>query len=193
MKQPLPFLLLLTAANMAFAQEATIADKGFSLAVRGGWSYRTAKIYSDLPSEAREHLKGLRSGYHIGGDAVYYFSEYFGVGVNYTMARFQNTSYETIKDDIMINYVGPAVHGRYAFANQKLHFIYGISLGYLHYKDDAFYEQSLTYTGQTFGIATNLGIHLSVNDHFLIGIEPSLISGTLNKVEISSGRQTETV
>src|SRR5690606_4821938 len=69
-----------------------------NLVVRGGWSYRLAKIYDGVSSNAKEHIKGLKSGYHIGADVSYSISEEVGLGLKYSFARFQNTSFGTLQD-----------------------------------------------------------------------------------------------
>lgn len=163
--------------------------RGLSFSVQAGWSHRTAKSHPELSALERKHYEGLRSGIHVGSNATYYFSEYIGVGLQYPFSKYSSTT-GTIQDNIFMNYIGPAVHGRYVFAKQKFQFTYGLSLGYFHYKSDTYLDQPLTITGSTVGIVTNLGVHFRFTDRFMLGIEPSLITGTLSNVDVSDGRNT---
>jgi len=56
----------------------------------GGWSYRTAKVGSDIPIQFQQYIKELKSGYHVGGDFNYFFSENIGLGLRYSIYRASN-------------------------------------------------------------------------------------------------------
>lgn len=164
-----------------------------ALRVRGGWSYRTGRLPSGVPSETREHLKGLRSGYHIGADLAYYFSETTGTGLKYSLSRFQDSSYGSIDDDITLQYIGPAMYGRLISASRNFHFTYDLSVGYLHYQDEARHGEPITYSGAALGFSTGIGVDFRISKQFFLGFEPSWNTGILNKVKINGDQQTITV
>ena len=52
----------------------------FRLALNGGYSYITVKLAESIPQDFKQYSKELKSGYHLGGDLTFYFSEMLGVG-----------------------------------------------------------------------------------------------------------------
>ena len=59
----------------------------FRLAVNGGYSYQTAKVAENVPSDFKDYIKELKSGYHFGGDLTYYFTEPLGFGIKYYLFK----------------------------------------------------------------------------------------------------------
>ena len=58
------------------------------LSFNGGYSQRLAKIGN---GKYAEYNKKLNKGYHLGGDVVYYFSEYLGCGAKVTAFQSSNS------------------------------------------------------------------------------------------------------
>ena len=55
----------------------------FRIAINGGYSYQTARVAENVPSDFKDYVKELKSGYHFGCDLIYYFSEPLGFGFKY--------------------------------------------------------------------------------------------------------------
>ena len=63
----------------------------FRIAINGGYSYQTAKVAESVPSDFKDYIRELKSGYHFGGDLTYYFTEPLGFGVKYYLFKSSNS------------------------------------------------------------------------------------------------------
>lgn len=61
------------------------------LAVSGGYSYRIAKIYDDIPGALKNHLKEMKSGRSFGMDISHYFSESLGTGFKFNIFNSESS------------------------------------------------------------------------------------------------------
>lgn len=178
----------------------------FRLAINGGWSYRIAGLPDNIQTELKQYLKGLKSGYDIGLDMSYFFSEQYGIGLKYSYDGAKNELSDiyvtlpdgTIKtgmmsDDISINYVGPFFAMRYLNASQKNGLLMNLGLGYTAYKNDAVMIDSYRITGNTLGLGIEIGYDFGISDNFAVGIMASYLSGVLIKVVVNDGTNIETV
>ncbi|MBL7105709.1 MAG: hypothetical protein ISS18_15395 [Bacteroidales bacterium] len=124
----------------------------FRFALQGGYSYRLAKILSGVDKEFEDYIRGLKSGYNIGGDFNYFINEKNSLGVNISFSQAKNTmsgvalfdSYGNIiavgdmKDDIRLFYIGPSYTMRSSSNEGKSYILGSFTLGYLSYKDNAY-------------------------------------------------------
>jgi hypothetical protein len=174
--------------------------------IYGGWSYRTAKVGDNVPSGLQEYIKELKSGYHIGGDFNYYFSENIGFGLKYSMFRSTNELNNIyivdengqgrtgkVKDDITIQYFGPTLSSSFSSSNKKPRFITEFSLGYLSYKNKATVIDDFTITGGTLGLLLGLGVDVPINENLSLEFIFAYTAGTLNQYKYQDNMQTTTI
>lgn len=118
--------------------------KHFRFAINGGYSYQTAKVSENVPSDFKNYIKTLKSGYHFGGDLIYYFNEPLGIGVKYYLFKssnsldniyiedtYGNRTYGKMSDDLSISFIGPTFSTRLINQNKTNTFLSNISLGYI--------------------------------------------------------------
>ena len=99
----------------------------------------------------------LISGYNLGTDFTYYFSDFTGIGIKCNMIRSSNslrgvTIYDSfgyrhvgnISDDIMVFYVGPTLNLRKAGIENKGTLYLSASAGYNGYYNRALYINRLS-------------------------------------------------
>jgi hypothetical protein len=196
-------LMMSAMALCAYAQDDDAPR--FRIAVTGGYSYRVGKLPSGLPGETRDYMKKLKSGFNIGADVQYYFNETWGVGIKYL--RFQASGSGVIPvetpdgrvrastaDNIGISFYGPTFSGRlYTAKDNSQTFIFGVSLGYLHYKDNGrVAAYPVTITGGTVGSGLDAGYDIRIARKLYVGAQISYMTGTLNKYTVTQGGQSET-
>lgn len=171
-------------------------DKNFRLALNGGFGYQVAKTPDGLSTFLKDYIKDLRLGYQFGGEAGYYFWPNSGIGLKsvffYTSNKIENVLIQfednsqqiiTLSDDIKISYVGPSYITRYYVGQKKNWVVMGISLGYLHYQNQKTDLEDYKLTGATLGTTIDLGFDLMVSENVAIGLELSVLTGTISKFD----------
>ena len=175
-------------------------------AIQGGYSIRIAKIVDGVSADYKSYLKELNKGFHLGGDISYFPNGNdigFGVKYNYYSANnsgdffLENDAGDIqnirIKDDIKINFIGPSFLMRYPSRKNLNAFYMGMALGYMSYADDASYFEDFTITGKTLGVSFDFGYDFATSDNMAIGIQLSLVGGTLSKITYDNGIQSEVI
>jgi hypothetical protein len=165
----------------------------FRLAINGGWSYRIAKIAEDLPAEFTQYVNELKSGYHYGLDATYYWSETMGIGFKYYNYRSKNEMNIAIKDDISINFIGASIGSRIFGAGNRSCMIMNVAIGYMGYLDNSVAYRDLKITGSTVGIGYDFGYDFGIAKNVDIGIQFSAFLGSIQKFKVDYGYYIETI
>lgn len=200
-------IFLLTCFNSVFAQSRKNDNElpRFRIAFQGGWSYRLAKVL-DVESELKEYLKGLKSGFHLGVDGAFFFTENYGAGLKYAYFNAKNemdnvtvttpdgeSKTGTMQDKTNIHYFAPEFWSRFPFAENKLVLLAGASIGYLRYIDNATLVDPLTITGGTVGVGFDIGLDYMITPRFGVGANLGLIGGSLSSLKYDDGTSETTV
>ncbi|GHU69102.1 hypothetical protein FACS189413_07380 [Bacteroidia bacterium] len=174
------------------------------VAIDAGWSYRTAPLAEQLTSEEKSLMQDLKSGWSVGAELTYYFSEYMGIGFRYNehLSSASAPGYLTYPDgytengmlheNIRISYIGPLFSTRFFNADKTNCFLLNIGLGYVGYYD----KRSLIahhLTGGTLGAYYGIGYDIGIAKNWAIGIQLSGTTGVLSSVKRSDGTYTETI
>lgn len=178
----------------------------FVAALNGGYSYRTAEVPDNITSTLEEYLNDLKSGYNLGADLIYYFSNSSGAGLKYN--RFRSSgSMDNVQipdgmggsltgkmaDDITITFVGLLYSGRLLSANTRHDLFFNFGLGYMGYHDEATYVFKYDLDGSTLGLTYDIGYNVGLKENLTLGAQLSYYMGTLKKVYYSDGLQDETI
>ena len=180
--------------------------KHFRIAFNGGFSYMTAKISKDTPSDFKDYTRELKSGHHFGLDAIYYFTEPLGLGFKYCLFKSKNsvdniymtdingnTRYGKMSDDLSITFFGPAFSTRLLNSDKTNAFLIGISIGYIGYRNDFVLIDDYEMTGSTAGFVYEMGYDIGLSEKVSLGFQFTLIGGNLSKYELSDGISTQTI
>ena len=172
----------------------------FRISLQGGWSRRLAKVADVGDADLKEYIKGLKSGFHLGVDGAFFFTENYGAGLKYAYFRTSNeidnvtvttTTGESktglMQDKINIHYFAPEFWTRYSFADDKLILLAGASIGYLRYIDNGVLVDPLTITGSTVGVGFDIGLDYMITPHFGIGANLGLIGGSIGTMKYNDG------
>ncbi len=175
----------------------------FRLAITGGYAYRTGKLPDGVGTTTEEYLKDLKSGFHIGADATYFFSEFMGVGMKYDVFRSKSEyskysfsavrSNEDLSDDMTINFIGPLFVGRFYDSDKQNCFVMDLGMGYLGYNDDAHLSSDFNIKGATVGLCWDFGYDITLSKNVAIGLQLSFMLGTLTQYKTNEYGNYETV
>ena len=178
----------------------------FRLAVNGGYSYQTAKIAESVPSDFKDYIKELKSGYHFGGDLTYYFTEPLGFGIKYYLFKSSNSldniyvedingnrTYGKMSDDLNISFIGPIFSTRLLSHDKKNAFLMNLSLGYMGYSNDKVIIDKYKMTGSTMGLSFDVGYDIGLSENLSLGFQISFLTGTLFEYDWNDGTKTETI
>ncbi|MEO6819540.1 MAG: hypothetical protein ABI266_08680 [Ginsengibacter sp.] len=178
----------------------------FRIAFNGGYSYQTAKVADGVPSDFRDYVKGLKSGYHFGSDITYYFTEQLGLGIKYNVFKTSNkldsiylagdiinNTFSKLSDDLTITFIGPAFSTRIINQNKRNAFLMDLSLGYMGYSNNKVLDENYKMTGSTMGMALDFGYDIGLSKNLSLGFQVSFITGTLFKYNWNDGTTMQTI
>lgn len=181
--------------------------KRFDIGVNGGYSYMIGKVDKNLSSFLQTYEKKLKNGYHFGAEMNYFTSEYFGIGLYYSIFRAKNQLDNVytidsvtkqvrtgiLKDDITIQFFGPSVCRRFTSKNNADHFLLEFSLGYMGYKDKATVIDNFTLASETLGMRLVAGFDVKIDNDWDAGISFELITGSLDHYRYDDGIHSKTI
>jgi opacity protein-like surface antigen len=189
-------LFLLSCFTSVHAQHKNDDLPRFRISLQGGWSYRLAKVADVGDADLKEYIKGLKSGFHLGADAAFFFTENYGAGLKYAYFNTKNeianvtvttatgeTKTGLMRDKVNIHYFAPEFYSRFPFAENKLVLLAGASIGYLRYVDNAVLVDDLKISGGTVGVGFDIGLDYMITQHFGIGANLGLIGGSISNLK----------
>jgi len=178
----------------------------FKIAINGGYSYQTAKVAESVPSDFKDYINELKSGYHFGGDLTYYFTEPLGFGFKYYLFKSSNSidniyledtdgnrTYVKMSDDLTISFIGPTFSTRLLSHDKKNAFLMNLSLGYMGYSNYKVIIDKYKMTGRTMGLSFDIGYDIGLSENLSLGFQISFLSGTLFEYDWNDGSTTETI
>jgi len=162
--------------------------------LQAGYSYRVAKVSDQLPSQYRDYIKKLKSGYVIGGDIHYFTSEILGFGLKYNFNKAKNNLDTDLKDDITLHYIGASLLNRLILTNPKNSILFGVNLGYQSYRDKSvILSENLDITGKNLGAGLELGFDHKISPACALNLGVAVQVATLNKITVDDGFMKETI
>ena len=165
------------------------------LAASGGWGYRLGRSPDGLNSAGQDFVNQLRSGFIIGLDAGYFFSEIFGAGLKYDLFKAHALSLSpSVEDHNSISFAGPSFIMRFFDQAKANYWFMGYSIGYMGYKDRMDVSgQQIINQGSTFGMAMDFGYDIALSKNWALGFQLSLLSGTLTRYNQTVNGVTQTI
>lgn len=178
----------------------------FRIAIHGGYSHMLAKVSNELGSDFQSYVKDLKSGFHLGGDVSYYFNPVVGIGLKCHVFKSSNSMddiyvedddgnryYGIMSDKITTTFVGPTFSTRFLDKKKANAFIMSVGIGYLGYVNRGVFITELNIKGSTPGLTLDFAYDVAISEHSALGLQISLITGSLSKLEVSDGQRTETL
>lgn len=179
----------------------------FDIFFNGGYSYITAPISSDVPSNLTSHLEELKSGSHIGGGLGIYFSENIGIGMrvnqfrssnrieNYTL-QFEDGTFGngSLEENIKTTLFAGSLNTRFYDRNKKSALILNLSIGHINFKNEgSLFNVPVNIKGETIGLMTDIGGDIYLNKNVSLLLQISYMVGTLNEYTMEMGGYTQTI
>jgi hypothetical protein len=178
----------------------------FRVAANGGFSYFTAKVNDQIPSDFDDYFKDLKWGYHFGADFSYFLSEKFGLGLRYSLFRTSNSMDDVyvddgngnirtgkMSDDISTQLFAPFFSIRLNNNSYTGAFLMGMSLGYIGYSNNAQLIDPMKLTGNVFGLSLEMGYDIGLSDNLFLGFQVSFLMGALSKITMDNANGTQTI
>jgi hypothetical protein len=177
------------------------------LSFNGGYSHLVAKISEGIPPDFKDYYKELRSGTHLGAGVGIFISESIGFGARYSHFKTKNeirgiyavNNYTgqvitgNLKDDITINYIGPAIYSRFYSRNKMSCFLANFSIGYLGYKDNAEIIEKFLVESSTIGVELDLEADFMIDKNIALGFGFGYVGGSLTKYDQTIGGKKTTI
>jgi opacity protein-like surface antigen len=173
----------------------------FRLNLKGGMGYRIANVPDTIPLELQRHIEGLRLGGILGADLGFFFTTFFGVGLDFSYYGSSDTAQtvvardlETgqimgvgpIEDKISIIAVGPNVYFRKVVGggNQLLHL--SIAPVKIYYSDKStLIEKSYKIKGSAWGADIQLNYDYRLFGFMGLGIGVGYLVGTAHTLTLN--------
>lgn len=178
----------------------------FKFAINGGYSYQTARVGGNVPSDFKNYVKQLKSGYHFASDLTYYISEPLGFGLKYLLFRSSNSldniyrddlngnrEYGKMSDDLKIWFFGPTFSTRLLSHDKSNAFNINLSLGYMGYSNNKVIVDKYKMTGSTIGFSYDIGYDFGLSENLSLGFQVSYLSGNLFEYDWNDGIITKTI
>ncbi len=174
-------------------------------ALNGGLTYNLGKADKSLDQQLQTYYKQLRFGTQLGAEVIYFLNETSGIGFCYYSLATGNSldgvtlSYGSqvvaqgvMSDDINLSFIGPMYSGRMITGRDKNNALVGnVGIGYMGYTDNV---QLGTYhskiKGGTVGFLTSIGYDHAISKSTSLGVQLSLVSGSLWQYDQFDGTTT---
>lgn len=178
----------------------------YRISLNGGGGYQTARIHRDIPEKYHPFYKDLKSGYHIGADAHYYFTEPLGFGAVYCLFktsafmdhvivydRFGLRYTGTMSDDVRVSFIAPSFSMRLINQEKTNAFLCNIAIGYVAYKSEQSFMRDVTLTASTLGVSYHLGYDWGITDNLAVGFSAGAFLANIYQFKVDNGFISETV
>ncbi len=142
----------------------------------------------------------------MGADLTYFLNEPIGAGLKFGLFKSSNSlsniyrdnadgsrSYGSMSDDVSVFFIGPAFTTRIMAHDKRNAFLMNMALGYIGYSNDKVIIDKYKMTGNTIGLVFDLGYDFGLSENLSLGVQVSMITGTLTKYDWTDGFTTESV
>jgi hypothetical protein len=104
-----------------------------------------------------------------------------------------NRRYGKMSDDLSISFIGPVFSTRLLDQHKRNAFISNISIGYMGYYNDKLLIDPVKMTGSTLGVSVDFGYDIRISEKVSLGIQLSLVSGSLSEYSWDDGITKKTI
>ena len=205
------FLLTCFAFSYVKAQQHTVFypkanPGGLNIGAHAGPSLLIETAPDSLAPEIQNFYNQLRTGWHYGFEADYFFNKYVGVGARYSrfntkkeadsivLQIFSQIYYIDISSNMSIHTLSSLVYGRFLFLNDKLSTTASIGPAWLFFRNigKAVGEESMI-KGSLPGLSASLGVSYEVIPSLSLGFKGNYIRAFLKEFTQDNGTSEEVV
>lgn len=152
-------------------------DRQLRFALDAGYSYRIGKIVDEIPDE---FARKMRSGVHYGAELLYFHAHAWGFGAKFQGRSF-NAELGSVKDKTNTIYAAPMVVSRVFDKKNRNAWIFGFSVGYLHFKEEVTagnVSESISKGG--LASTVEIGYDIRVSKRSFVGFKITLNGGSVD-------------
>jgi hypothetical protein len=177
-------------------------SRGFRFGFGAGYTYRLAKAPNGSSAAVQEHIKKVKSGFHIKVDAMYFFGRFFGLGAKYTYSNAKARTdkvngytpmgypyYGEVSDNISIHFIGLHPTARFGKSNGPVRVLLGITAGYIAVENRTEVGFPFTLKGSTFGLSADLSMEFQLISQLYFSAGAELSMATINRYNYDDGRR----
>ncbi len=178
----------------------------FRIGIYGGFSYLLAPLAQGIGQDLENHLNALKTGYHFGANAEFYFSEYLGIGLKLCRFRTKNQSNDILfpdnkggfykgflREDIYTTFLGPSFSTRIYNMKKTNSFSANIAVGYVGYVDNVISIYPTLIKAKTAGIVIEFDYDIGLSNSFSLGMMMSILLSNFNTFEVTQGNFTQSI
>ncbi len=172
--------------------------------VTAGPSLLMEKAPDSLQAEFRDYLNNLRSGWHYGLQAEYFFNPYFGAGIKYirfttsqdvdsiVTELFSKKYFISISNNMHIHTLIPMAYARLPLLNNKLSVVGGAGPALLLYRNIyKSIDDSASFKGASPGISASLRVTYQVIPNLSVGLQGNYLHAFLKGYTKDNGTTKE--
>ncbi len=182
----------------------------YRIGLMGGGSLQTGRYTANIYNFTRSgaYLDKLQWGYTIGAEGSYFFTENIGIGLRYHFFHASNFAKDVtlsdpdsvsfsitgdLQDQIYVNFIGPEFILRISSPKHKTRYNTTFAFGLLTYKNKSILKTPATLTGTSVGMNLGFGPEFLLGKNMALGIELSLVMGSITSYKQDDGSKTTTV
>ena len=175
------------------------------IAIHGGYGYRLGELPQGISEDELQYLKKMKRGPWVGGDVSWFFTSQIGAGLRASNMRVKASAYGTatyedgsqksglISSQADIFFIGPQFTTRLISKSGRGYMIMNASMGYARISEtERVIDETVKLTGGTLGYAFDLGYDFRVAPGLWLGVQGSMVSGSVGAVKIKNGSVNET-
>jgi hypothetical protein len=183
-----------------------LKSNSFWFGANVGQSLLLEKAPDSLLPEFKDYFNKLRSGWHTGAEADYFFTKYIGIGLKYTrfitkqevdsliFKFFTNTYYINLSNTMTINSISAFAYAKMPIIENKLFVIGGLGPSWLFYrKIGKSVTDSSSYNGSSPGLSACLRLNYQIIKNLNLEIQASYIRAYLSHYTQDNGTSKDIV
>lgn len=172
------------------------------LAFQGGYSHLLAKGADGISADLKAYEDALRSGWHLGATLSYFTrNNETGVGLKFHLMQTQNSGqFEAfvpdingnptliqflVEDQISIAYFGPQFAFRTLLGSSGSKFVFGSSIGYASYSNNAYFIDPINIKGGGLGAIAEMNFDFALTTGVMFNFGASIMLNSIRRVTVN--------
>ena len=175
------------------------SPSSFYWGINFGWGYRIGSVDPGVPGYVRDVIEDMRSGFQVNSSLAWFFNEYMGVGIGYTLYMSSISgrnvyAHETgnplsLSDRLFLHYIGPEAICRYRHHEGKNAVCLSWQPGYGAYRESlSLSGYNVEMKGGSFISNVSLGYDLGLSKRAAVGFKIHWIVGLMRRYTLNGNR-----
>jgi opacity protein-like surface antigen len=166
-----------------------------------GYAHRLGDLSESVPTYLHDYANELKTGSNLTGEAIFFFTTHFGIGVRYNQFYSSNSQervpftdpetneflgYGAISEDITISHLAFGLYERRYLIDQKLQLVSNVSVGKISLKDESMVvNMPINIKGSTVGWSTGMGLDYFITPDIAFGLSVTFLQANLKDISVN--------